>query len=197
MHNKKPSTLIPSESRRKFILTLPFLLASLPASAAPREFVGAYSDEQLVALKGLTFPRLHLYNQAGKLVDQKHWPRELRLVKKHAGEAFCCVSDKPAPPGSLGPPPDCKRIVYGEDVSAHFAGLLTTSGSLIRYSDLPRHKYLVVEYFADWCSPCIPARRALESFLKSPSGKDYVAVVVDFSRLPKAQEFAQQLSKIK
>ncbi|MFZ5544220.1 MAG: hypothetical protein ACOZJZ_11740 [Pseudomonadota bacterium] len=139
------------------------------------------------SIKGLTFPRVHLYDRAGKLVDRQAWPKELEALKKNAGDAFCCVSDKPAPPGSLGPPPDCKRIVYGENVLEHFVGLRDLAGRPITYAGLPAHRYLVVEYYADWCSPCIPARRALEAFLESPAAKGYVALAVDFSSLVSAK----------
>ncbi|MGB9149343.1 MAG: hypothetical protein WCB36_03770 [Burkholderiales bacterium] len=193
MQQKRASKIIPSESRRHFLIAVPALFVALPSTAGiKREFVGTYSDEQIVAIKRLTFPRLHLYDNTGKLIDRINWPRDLREVKKLAGEAFCCVSDTPSAPGSLGPPPDCKVKVYGEDMQEHFSGLHYTSGSPIHYRDLPRHKYLIVEYFADWCSPCAPTKRALQAFLKSPSGKDFVVVVVDFSRLPKAQELLQQ-----
>lgn len=180
-----------AESRRNFLIALPGLVLASTASAAnQREFAGSYSDAQLVAVKRLTLPRVHLYDKRGRLIERAKWPAALDTVKKNAGEAFCCVSDKPAPPGHVGPPPDCKIIVYGADVSEHFDGLRTTAGTPIRYQDLPPHKYLIVDYFADWCAPCIPARRALEAFLVTPAGTDYIVLVVDFSRLPKAREAA-------
>lgn len=169
---------------RRTLLSTPLLLVGLDAFAAARNVItGSYELAQMKAMKGLTFPRVHLYDGAGKLIDRESWPREFADVKDHAGQAFCCVSDQPSPPGSLGPPPDCKRVVYGENVVEHFGGLRDSSGNVIKYQSLPRHKYLVVEYFADWCAPCQPARKALREFLATPAARGYVALVVDFSRL--------------
>jgi thiol-disulfide isomerase/thioredoxin len=169
------------------------LLAFTSSKAdSKRELLGTYSDKQLLSVKRLTLPRVHVYDESGHLIERSQWPAELNGVKSHAGETFCCVSEQPSPPGSSGPPADCKIIVYGADVHEHFVELRTSSGAPIRYSDLPPHKYLIVDYFADWCAPCIPARRELEAFMKTKEGADYALVIVDFSRLPKAQELARQ-----
>lgn len=170
--------------KRRSALFLPLMMASWTVNAASRNVItGSYELAQMKAMKGLTFPRVHLYDGAGKLIDRESWPREFSDVKDHAGQAFCCVSDQPSPPGSLGPPPDCKRVVYGEKVLEHFGGLRDSSGNVIKYQSLPRHKYLVVEYFADWCAPCQPARKALSEFLATPAARGYVALVVDFSNM--------------
>jgi hypothetical protein len=172
-----------SLNRRAFFCT-PLILATWQVNAAKaNEIVGAYDIDRMKAIKGLTFPRVHLYDAKGKLIDRKLWPREFKSVKDHAGQAFCCVSDKPSPPGSLGPPPDCKIVVYGENVLEHFDGLHDGSGQAVRYQTLPRHRYLVVEYYADWCPPCQPARRALQGFLATPESHGYLALVVDFSKM--------------
>lgn len=170
--------------QRRSLLTLPLLLAPVPSLALRGPLiVGRYDAERMKSIKGLTFPRVHLYDQAGALVGRDAWPGELEGLKQNAGRAFCCVSDKPAPPGSLGPPPDCKVVVYGEDVREHFVGLRDKAGRSIEYASLPAHRHLVVEYYADWCAPCIPARRALEAFLQTPASAAYVALAVDFSAL--------------
>ncbi len=180
-------------TKQQLLLALSCLLVCLSATATtPREWVGTYSDEQLAAAKRLTLPRILLYDQSGRLMARRYWPPELQDIKRKAGDAFCCVSDKPSVPGSSGPPPDCKIIVYGKNVYEHFGGLVSPSGLRLRYRDLPPHKYLVVDYFADWCAPCRPSRNALESFLQTPTGADYVVVVVDFSSLPNAHERLQQ-----
>jgi hypothetical protein len=145
--------------------------------------VGSYDLPRMKSIKPLTFPRVHLYSASGKLIDRTHWPRELATLKAEAGDAFCCISDKPAPPGWLGPPPDCKVVVYGEHIGEHFDGLRDARGQVIRYGGLPSHERLIVEYYASWCAPCLPARRALEAFLRTPASKGYVALVVDFTKL--------------
>ena len=158
-----------------------------------RHIAGTYSDEQLAGIKGLTLPRIFLYDKNGALIAREHWPAELADFKKHAGDAFCCVSETPPPAGSSGPPPDCKIIVYGTDVRENFKGLLTPSGRAINYESLPKHEYLLVEYYATWCQPCVVGRKALAAFFSSSShAKDYLWVSIDMSRFPEAHDAAQR-----
>jgi len=168
----------------------PHLLCAAPkVSPDNRLFTGIYSDEQLAGITSFSLPRTFLYDRSGALITQEHWPSELREFKRHAGEGFCCVSDTPSPPGSSGPPPDCKIIVYGTDVRESFKGLLSLSGQAITYESLPKHKYLLVEYYATWCAPCVAGRKSLESFFSSASrAKDYVWVTIDMSRLQDVQQ---------
>jgi len=177
---------------RRCMLTSPLALAGLAARAhaPPRpKLVMASYRERPKALKSLTFPRLHLYDAAGRLLPREQWAPELAEIQRHAGEAFCCVSDQPAPADApAGPPADCKRLVYGERLEEHFVGLITAKGEPLRYADLPAHSFLFVEYFADWCAPCLPARRALEAFFSTPRARDYVGLLVDFSFLSKTKQ---------
>ena len=169
------------------------LQAARGVRSTDRHIDGTYSDHQLANTKTLTLPRIFLYDRNGALIDQQRWPAELNDFKKHAGDAFCCVSDKPSPPGNTGPPPDCKKIIYGTDVRESFKGLLGPSGQSISYDLLPQHKYLLVEYYASWCQPCVSGRKALETFFSSAShSKDYLWVSIDMSRLPEAREAAQR-----
>jgi len=166
--------------------------AARSASPSDRHIAGTYSDPRLAGFKSLTLPRVFLYDRHGALVPQEHWPAELQGFREHAGDAFCCVSDTPPPPGSSGPPPDCKVIVYGTDVRGNFEGLLNSSSQAIRYHSLPKHKYLLVEYYATWCQPCVTGRKALETFFNSSSqAKDYLWVSIDMSRLPELQNAAR------
>jgi hypothetical protein len=180
-------------------MLLILLAAPLCTWAAPgvgsndRCITGTYSDEQLAKTKVLTLPRTFLYDRSGALIPQERWPTELKDFQKHAGDAFCCVSEDPLPPGSSGPPADCKIIVYGADVRENFNGLLSPSGQTIAYELLPPHKYLLVEYYASWCQPCVVGRKSLETFFSSASqAKDYLWESIDMSRLPEARKAAQQ-----
>ena len=170
--------------QRRHTLYLPLvLLPGVAAAAAKPMIIGAYGVPQMKAMKGLTFPRVLVYGSNGKLIDRESWPTALAELKQAAGDAFCCVSDKPSPPGWKGPPPDCKIVVYGEKIEEHFVGLKSSDGSSIKYTELPPHKYLIVEYFASWCAPCIPARKRLQEYLATPAARDTVALVVDFTKL--------------
>jgi hypothetical protein len=173
-----------NSQRRAFLLaTLAVATIGSKAATSRSMIIGTYELPRMKAIKSLTFPRVHLYDSKGSLVARDRWPRELAAVNVAAGEAFCCVSDKPVPPGWVGPPPDCKLVPYGEDINEHFIGLQDAQGSPIKRSDLPMHRYLIVEYYAAWCAPCNPARRALEDFLAKPESEKYVALVVDFTKL--------------
>ena len=159
------------------------LIPGLAFSAGKPLLVGTYDVAQMKAMKGLTFPRVLVYGSEGKLIDRTLWPPALNELKAAAGDAFCCVSDKPSPPGWNGPPPDCKIVVYGENVEEHFVGLKSPDGKPISYGNLPPHRQLIVEYYASWCAPCLPARKALQSFLATPAAVDTLALVVDFTKL--------------
>jgi hypothetical protein len=192
------SRILPSSIARLAVLFL-LILAPLCTAAAPsvgakdRRIAGTYSDRQLAETKVLTLPRTFLYDRHGALIAQESWPAELKGLQKHAGDAFCCVSETPAPPGSSGPPPGCKVVVYGTDVRESFKGLRDPSGRAIGYETLPKHKYLLVEYYATWCEPCVVGRKALDAFFDSAKGsQDYVWVSIDMSRLPEAREAAER-----
>lgn len=172
-----------SSISRRHTLCLPLAVWPGFAAAARPMIVGAYDLAQMKAMKGLTFPRVMLYGSDSKLIERDAWPAALAQLKQAAGDAFCCVSDKPSPPGWKGPPPGCKIVVYGEKLEEHFVGLNASDGSPIKYSELPPHKHLIVEYYASWCAPCIPARKELQAFLATPAAQDTVALVVDFTKL--------------
>lgn len=171
------------------------LLAGIAASALPTfagiarmHLSGRYTDEQLLALDRFTLPRVFLYTADGTLVAREHWPAPLARVKHDAGDAFCCVSDTPVPPGHDGPPPDCQVIVYGEDVRSNFTGLQDEAGRPIAYEALPPHRFLLVEYFATWCPPCVIGRKSMEAFFRGPEAQGYAWVSIDMGRLPEVKK---------
>lgn len=168
---------------------LPLSLVAPPTRASGiAHIVGSYDDSHLASIESFTLPRVFLYDSAGALIPQDSWPAELREFREHAGDAFCCVSDKPAPTGSTGPPPDCRIIYYGTDVQANFSGLHTSTDDDVSYEKLPPHQYLLVEYYASWCQPCVAGRKILEAFVASGSAANYLWVSIDMSRLAEIQK---------
>jgi len=137
-------------------------------------------------IKNLTFPRVLVYDQNGALIEKNKWPAELKEIANNAGEAYCCVSDDESPGGE--PPKDCKKVIYGEDMASHFNGLVNpNTGEEIHFEKLPKSKYLIVEYYAEWCAPCHGARKSLERFLKTDSAKNYTALIIDFTKMQKGK----------
>ena len=170
---------------RRELFVLPLLMSLPPLCLAGRSsiVVGTYPLDEMRSIPHLTFPRVLLYNQAGKRIDKAEWPGDLSAVRTIAGDAFCCVSDGPPQPEGAGPPPDCKTIVYGADINEHFRGLIDSAKRPLTRAQLPPHQFLIIDYFASWCSPCLASRKALEKFMASTKSHGYVALVVDFSAL--------------
>jgi hypothetical protein len=169
--------------RELFVLPVLVALPSLSLAGPSSIVVGTFPLEKMRSIPHLTFPRVLLYDQAGKRMDKAMWPGVLSEVRASAGDAFCCVSDGPPQPEGAGPPPDCKAIVYGEDINEHFKGLIDSAKRPLTRGQLPPHKFLIVGYYASWCSPCLSSRKALEEFMASPKSRGYASLVVDFSAL--------------
>jgi hypothetical protein len=170
---------------RRELFVLPVLLALPPLSLARQGsiVIGTYPIEQMRSIPHLTLPRVLLYDQAGKLIDKANWPSDLSGVRASAGDGFCCESDGPPQPEGAGPPPDCLAIVYGANINEHFQGLIDSAKRPLVRAQLPPHKFLIVDYYASWCSPCLASRKALEEFMASPKSHGYATLIVDFSAL--------------
>ena len=168
--------------RKIQILLVLFIISCSSFGAEENVVYGTYSLERIFKIKNLTFPRVLVYDQEGTLIEKSKWPSELKEIANNAGDAFCCVSDGESFSGE--PPKDCKKIIYGENIESHFNGLVTSStGEAIHLENLPKSKYLIVEYYAEWCTPCHGARKSLERFLKSESSEKYTALVIDFTKM--------------
>lgn len=168
---------------------------SSKATQTASRLSGHYSDAQLAAVKGMTLPRTFLYSKENRLIPKEDWPAELAEVKKNGGDAYCCVSESDAPAKSDGPPENCVKIVYGTDIAENFKGLLKANGSPLTMQTLPPHKWLLVEYFATWCPPCVEERKALSAFFNSSkNASDYIWLSIDMSQMIDAKKKAD-LSK--
>ncbi len=169
-----------------------FMICSHVARSAGEpvvHLIGHYSDADLA--KGAspsTLPRTYLYDANNQLVPPENWPAELAEVKKHTGDAYCCVSDNEKPDQGKEPMTDCIRVVYGTDFAASFAGLMDSAGRPIEMQDLPRRKWLLIEYAATWCAPCLIEAKALNAFFSySKHASDYVWITLDVTRMIEAK----------
>jgi hypothetical protein len=175
--------------RIAWLLAVLGLAGGSSLASEPREgtthLIGHYTDDTLANYGRLTLPRTFLYdsNSNNKLVPADRWPAELKNVRKNMGDAFCCVSEDTAQKSGSGPPVDCVKIIYGENVATSFDGLLDAADNLIRLDDLPSHKYLIVEYAAQWCAPCLIERKSIERFFKtSANAANYAWITIDMTR---------------
>ncbi len=156
-----------------------------PATAGEfAHLTGHYSDADLASgASPKTLPRTYLYDAQNRLVPVEEWPAELAEAKKHTGAGYCCVSGA-APGPDNEPPPDCVRVVYGKDMAANFRRLMDPAGQPIELRKLPKHKWLLFEYSADWCAPCRVEAKALEAFLEqSQHASDYIWITADVTRM--------------
>ena len=125
-----------------FLLLAPLLIGANLAQSVNSQFIhltGHFSDEDLAkGASPTTLPRTYLYDSNNRLVPQEEWPTELAEVKKHGGDAYCCVSEHEIPNGSNEPPADCVRAVYGTNVAANFSGLKDSTERPIVRMPVPR-----------------------------------------------------------
>jgi thiol-disulfide isomerase/thioredoxin len=171
-----------------------FLVANVAAGDAIGPKVQAhFTNAHLANVNSMTLPRTFLYDAKNELIPQENWPGELAGLKELVGAAYCCVSDLPQSAEQKGPPADCQRIIYGQNIAENFTDLRDQSNKPVLLVTLPAHKYLLVEYFATWCSPCLAERKSLSTFFATPAAKDYVWLAIDVTRLPEAKEAAKKI----
>ena len=153
---------------------------------------GHYSDADLVnGAAPKLLPMTFLYDADNKLVPKEQWPAALTEVKKQVGNGYCCVSEN-KPEKDNEPPADCVKAVFGTDISANFKGLMGAGGNPIQLHDVPKHKWLLVVYSAQWCAPCLKEAHALDEFFKSSKqASDYVWITLDVTRMLEAKAAAR------
>jgi hypothetical protein len=166
-----------------------FALASLrayPADAPVVHMVGHYSDKQLEKVRVLILPRIFLYDATNHLVPDEQWPVELADVKKHKGDGRCCLSYTKST--GDGPPPECAKPLFG-NTGANWSGLQDETGTTMNLQTTPPHKWLIVEYAATWCAPCVVQERQLKNVLASVSkATDYVWITIDMTRITNVKD---------
>ena len=177
---------------RPILFLVSFLIFVNLAHSSGTQFVhvtGHYSDADLSKGSGPTsLPRAYLYDAKDDLVPPEKWPSELAEVKEHIGDAYCCVSDTDKPSQGNEPPADCLKVVYGTDITKNFVGLMDATGRPIHIRDLPKRKWLLIEYAATWCAPCVIEGKALTTFFStSKHASDYVWITVDVTRMIEAK----------
>ena len=154
--------------------------------------VGHYSDKQLEETHILQLPRTFLYDAKNQLVPDDQWPAELADVRNHRGKGDCCLSyDKN--PNPSGPPEACAKTVYETEVGANFVGLIDVKGAPIGMQNIPPHKWLLVEYGASWCTPCVVEQKLLKQlFASARNPSEYAWVTIDMTRLIEVKDSAKK-----
>jgi AhpC/TSA family len=183
---------------RRFPAFAAFLLISISCAigrASDLQFVhftGHYSDADLVeGAAPKLLPMTFLYDASNNLVPIEQWSADLAGVKKHIGNGYCCVSDK-KPEKDNEPPADCIKAVFGTDIAANFKGLMDSVGNPLQMRDIPKHKWLLVVYAANWCAPCLKEAKALNEFFhESEHASDYVWLTLDVTRMLEAKAAAK------
>lgn len=161
--------------------------ASLAANAVDSpvmHIVGHYSDEQLSQVHTLILPRIFLYDANNHLMPDNKWPLELAGFHRHKfDDEHCCLAYYKTPGG--GPPPECAQWMNYDSKGANLAGLMDTNGTKIDLKAIPTHKWLIVDYGANWCAACVVQDKQLAQILASEKhASDYVWITVDMTRVP-------------
>jgi hypothetical protein len=174
------------KERMRYSASLIWLLAfasvrAYSGDAPVFHIVGHYSDRQLEQVRVLVLPRIFLYDETNHLVPDEQWPVELADVKKHKGDGRCCLSYTKSTGG--GPPLECANPLFGNE-GANLSGLQDETGTTINFQTTPPHKWLIVEYAATWCAPCVVQERQLKNALASVNkATDYAWITIDMTRI--------------
>lgn len=167
-------------------LTLSAILVGGTALAEPVIVEAHYADARLAAFESFSLPRTFLYDRNGQLLAEHDWPAALASIKAQIANAECCVSEDEGP---------CVPKPFTPPLAEHFAGLLDRNSATLGQAQLPDKAWLLVQYHADWCAPCLQETAALqEHFAASSQSTDFVWLRIDMSRLPQAQEAAAPAS---
>jgi hypothetical protein len=173
-----------------------FAFTSLPAFSAESpvaHIVGHYSDKQLEEVRTLILPRIFLYDSKDQLVPDEQWPPELAEVKKHKGDGRCCLTYYKTPGG--GPPPECANPLFGNE-GANWSGLTDNKGTKIDLQTAPLHKWLIVEYAATWCAPCVVQEKQLNKVLASiKNASDYAWITIDMTKVTDVKDALKKANK--
>ncbi|MDB5970808.1 MAG: hypothetical protein JWQ90_3258 [Hydrocarboniphaga sp.] len=166
------------------LASVAYTAGAADTSIATPHLLGHFSDAQLGAIGSFSLPRTFVYDAGGKMLQPEAWPADLAEVKKTLGDAYCCVDDGKG---------SCVPIPYGEYIGENFAGLMDATQKPITLAALPRHRWLLVEYSASWCAPCVEETKALTRyFSSSKDAGQYVWLTIDMSRLIEAQDAARK-----
>jgi hypothetical protein len=155
--------------------------------------VGHYSDTQLADIRTLILPRVFLYDSKNQLVPDEQWPTELAEVRKHKGDGRCCLIYYKTPDG--GPPPECANPLFGNE-GVNWSGLTGDKGTKIDLQTAPPHKWLIVEYAAAWCAPCVVQEKQLINFFNSiQNASDYAWITIDMTRVTDIKDALKKSDK--
>jgi hypothetical protein len=156
-------------------------LRAYSANSPVLHIKGHYTDQQLAEVRILILPRVFLYDAKNHLVPDEQWPLELADVVKHKGDGRCCLSYVKNTTG--GPPPECAKPLFGDE-GVNWESLTDENGAKIDLQKAPPHRWLIVEFSATWCAPCVAQEKLLDKvFASTKKTSDYEWLTVDMTRI--------------
>jgi hypothetical protein len=166
------------------MFALTFSLRSYSADNSAAHIEGHYPDKRLEEVHTLILPRIFLYDAKNHLVPTSQWPAELASFSKHKfDDEHCCLAYYKVPGG--GRPPECATWMNYDSEGANWVGLIDASGKKIDPKAFPHHKWLIVEYGAAWCGPCVAEEKQLRAMFSSiANASDYAWLTIDMTRVP-------------
>jgi thiol:disulfide interchange protein len=73
---------------------------------------------------------------------------------------------------------------------------MDSTGAKINLKAIPAHKWLVVEYAASWCAPCVVQEKQLSKvFASIKNASDYAWITIDMTRVPDVEDAIKKVSK--
>jgi len=149
---------------------------------------GHYSDNRLKEVHTLILPRIFLYDANNHLVPDGQWPTELASFRKHKiDDEHCCLAYYKTPDG--GPPTECATWMNYDSKGASWAGLMDANGAKVDLKTIPAHKWLVVEYAASWCAPCVVQEQHLNKvFATLKNASEYAWITIDMTKVPNLKD---------
>ncbi|HEY2782376.1 MAG TPA: hypothetical protein VGI90_16460 [Steroidobacteraceae bacterium] len=126
-------------------------------------------------------------------MPDEQWPVELADIKKHKGDGRCCLAYYKTADGSR--PAECANPLFGNE-GVNWSGLRRDNGTRLDLPTAPPHKWLIVEYAAAWCAPCVVQEKQLNKVLGSmTNASDYAWITIDMTRVTAVKDALKKAGK--